>query len=348
MESLGKRVLIDKPGSYDKLRFESFAPSEPKEGEVSIRVEAIGVNYADCVVRMGLYDSAKKYVGWPITPGFEIAGEVIACGKEASKYEVGQKVVGITRFGGYTSHICLSEEQVFDIPKGFSVKEAAAFPTAFLTAYYGMFLLGAPLSGQRMLVHSAAGGVGGALSQLGKLLGCKVVGVVGSSHKVENALRFGADVVIDKSKEDLWKRAEQVAEEGYHIVFDANGVSTLKQSYEHLASPGKLVIYGFHSMLPKKGGRPNWWKLVVGYLRTPRFQPLDMTGQNRSVAAFNLSYLFSELPVLHQATKELWGWAAEGKIKSPPVKSYAFEDVAQAHKDLESGLTIGKLVLCPS
>jgi len=155
--------------------------------------------------------------------------------------------------------------------------QAAGFPTVFLTAYYALFELAHPRPGQTLLVHSAAGGVGSALLQLGRIVGCRTVGVVGSSHKVETARALGAEVVIDKSREDLWRAAEKAAPRGYDVVLDANGVATLRENYRHLAKPGKLVIYGFHSMLPRQGRRPNWVKLASDFLRTPWFDPLKLS-----------------------------------------------------------------------
>jgi NADPH:quinone reductase-like Zn-dependent oxidoreductase len=217
----------------------------------------------------------------------------------------------------------------------------------FLTAYYALFELAHPRPGATLLVHSAAGGVGSALVQLGRIAGCRVVGVVGSSHKVETARAMGADVVIDKSREDLWKAAEKASPKGYDVVLDANGVSTLPQSYAHLASPGKLIIYGFHSMMPRKGGRPNWLKLAWDWLRTPRYNPLTLTNDNTSVLAFNLSYLFEQREVLSEAMARLLAWAEEGKLVAPPVTRFPLDQVAEAHRAIESGTTVGKLVLVP-
>ena len=189
--------------------------------------------------------------------------------------------------------------------------------------------------------------MGGSLVQLLKIIGCEVVGVVGSSHKVSAARDFGADHVIDKSTQDLWAEAERLAPNGYHVILDANGVSTLKDSYGHLRTAGKLVVYGFSSMIPKTGGRPNWPQLAVGWLRTPRFNPMDMTNSSKSVLAFNLSYLFDEVDILHECLSAIEGWVASGQIVAPPITTYALSDVGQAHRDIESGKTIGKLVLIP-
>jgi len=309
--------------------------------------EAIGVNYADCVIRMGLYDSAKELVGWPITPGFEIAGTVTAVGEGVTDLAPGAKVLAVTMFGGYSTHVAVPRHQVFPLPSKLDAAQAAGFPTVFLTAYYALFELAHPRPGASILVHSAAGGVGSALVQLGRIAGCRVVGVVGSSHKVETARAMGADVVIDKSREDLWKVAEQASPRGYDVVLDANGVSTLPQSYAHLASPGKLVIYGFHSMMPRQGGKPKWLKLAWDWLRTPRYNPLTLTNDNTSVLAFNLSYLFEQKEILAEAMSRLLTWVEEGKLVAPPVKQFPLDQVAEAHRAIESGTTVGKLVLVP-
>jgi NADPH:quinone reductase-like Zn-dependent oxidoreductase len=342
-----RKVVIRKAGSYDRIEFETVPALEPGPGEVVIQVEATGVNYADCVVRMGLYASAKEFVGWPITPGFEVAGFVGAIGEGVTDLQVGDPVYGVTLFNGYASQVKVARERVFALPEGVSPEEAAGIPAVFLTAYYGLVELAQPRAGQKVLVHSAAGGVGGSLVQLAKVMGCEVTGVVGGSHKVEAAKAFGCDHVIDKSTEDLWALAERYAPDGYDIIADANGVATLGQSYEHLRTPGKLVVYGFHTMMPKSGGRPNWLKLIWGWLRTPRFNPLDMTTSSKSVLAFNLSYMFEEQWLLDEAMERLSGWLAEGKIKPPPVTLYPLEKVADAHRDLESGKTVGKLILVP-
>jgi NADPH:quinone reductase-like Zn-dependent oxidoreductase len=342
-----RKVVIPRPGGYERLTLEPLVIPTPKAGEVVVATEAIGVNYADCVIRMGLYASAKEFVGWPITPGFEFAGTVTAVGEGVTEFAPGAKVFGVTLFGGYSTHVVVPRHQLYPLPSRLEPMQAAGFPAVFLTAYYALFELAHPRAGANILVHSAAGGVGSALVQLGRVAGCRVVGVVGSSHKVEAASAMGADVVIDKSREDLWKAAERAAPKGYDVVLDANGVTTLGQSYAHLASPGKLVIYGFHSMLPRQGGRPNWLKLAWDWLRTPRYNPLTLTNDNTSVLAFNLSYLIEQRDILTEAMARLVAWVEEGKLVAPPVTRFPLDQVADAHRAIESGTTVGKLVLVP-
>lgn len=342
-----RKVVVHKAGGHDRLTIERGAPPVAGPGEVLIEVRAAGVNFADTTVRMGLYASAKEFVGWPITPGFEIAGVVIATGDGVDDLAVGAEVFAVTLFGGYSSHVMADRRYVFPKPAGVSFEQAAAMPAVFLTAWYALFELAHPRPGQKVLVHSAAGGVGGALVQLAQIAGCEVTGVVGATHKVAAVEALGAAHVIDKSSRDLWREVGRLAPDGYDVVLDANGVSTLRQSYEHLRRAGKLVVYGFHSMLPKQGGRPNWPKLAIDYLRTPRFNPLEMTNESRSVLAFNLSYLFDRLAILDEALGDVARWLADGRIVPPPVTTYPLADVARAHADIESGTTVGKLVLLP-
>lgn len=340
-----KKVVIHRAGGYQELQLESHPEIAPRTGEVRIAVRAIGVNYADCVVRMGLYESARKYVGWPITPGFEFAGVVDAVGDGVLDLSPGQRVFGLTRFGAYATSVVVPRDRVFAVPTDLSFEQAAGFSVVYLTAWYGLLHLAHPRAGDKILVHSAAGGVGSALLQLCRASGLDAVGVVGSRAKIQYALECGARAVIDKSSEDLWHAAETHAPRGYRVVLDANGAETLRESYEHLASPGALVVYGFHSMLPRTGGVPNLWKLALQWLRTPRFDPLRLTGENRSVMGFNLSYLFEEQKVMQEGMGLLLDLLQARRIAAPRIETFAFNDVANAHRALESGRTIGKLVL---
>jgi NADPH:quinone reductase-like Zn-dependent oxidoreductase len=342
-----RTIVVHAAGGHDALKLETAPVPEPGPGQVRIDVRAIGVNYADTIVRMGLYASAKEYVGWPITPGFEVSGLVGAVGRGVDDLAIGDEVFAVTRFGGYSTHVVVDRALVFPRPATASFEQAAAIPAVYMTAWYALFELAHPRPGQKVLVHSAAGGVGGALVQMAKLAGCEVAGVVGTSAKVTTAKAAGCDHVIDKSAQALWREAERLAPAGYDVILDANGVATLGDSYKHLRRAGKLVVYGFHSMMPKRGGRPNWPKLAYDYVRTPRFNPLEMTNSSHSVLAFNLSYLFDRLDLLREGIGQIASWLETGELVPPPVVTYPFADVARAHADIESGRTVGKLVLVP-
>lgn len=340
-----QKIVIHRPGGYGRLRVETHADPLPQAGEVRIAVSHVGVNYADCVVRMGLYASAKALVGWPITPGFEVAGRVDALGAGVTDLAVGMPVIGVTLFNGYASAVVLPRQQVFAVPAGLDAAQAAGVPTVFLTAWFALRELAQVRAAERVLIHSAAGGVGCAAVQLAREAGAEVTAVVGAPHKRELPLALGARHVVVKAEDDWRRAADRAAPQGYDVILDPNGVSTLADSYARLAPLGRLVIYGFHSMLPRRGGRPNWPKLAWDWLRTPRFNPLRLTMENRSVLAFNLSFLSARADRMIPAMEAVLAGIAAGRLQPAPVTVYPFAEVARAHRDLESGQTQGKLVL---
>lgn len=340
-----QKIVIPSAGSYDKLQLKDFPDLKTNNNEVLIDVKAIGINFADVCVRLGVYESAKKYVGWPITPGFEVSGVVKEIGPEVTKWQVGDPVIGFTRFDAYASEVCVPETQILPIPKGFSMEEAAGLPAVFFTAYHALEQHLNLMPGSTILIHSAAGGVGTALTQLAKAAGHKVVGVIGSSHKKEYLQSFGPDLIIDKSKEDLWKKAEEFSPEGYHAIFDANGHTTMLDSYNHLRPTGKLVVYGSHGLFSKKGGRLNYIKAAFALLKMPKFDPFDMITHNKGVIGFNLSFLFDEEQAIKDCISGLEAYLASGKIKPIPVTTFKFNEVAKAHQLIESGKSVGKIIL---
>ncbi|MEN1729184.1 MAG: zinc-binding dehydrogenase, partial [Pseudomonadota bacterium] len=137
-----------------------------------------------------------------------------------------------------------------------------------------------------------------------------------------------------------------LAPEGFETIFDANGASTLKASYQHLAPTGRLVIYGFASMLPQNG-RLNWLKLARDWFKTPRFNPLDMTQANKSVLAANLSFLQAHAPTMQDGMHWLLEHFASGQLEPLPVETFPLAQAAEAQQRIESGQTIGKLALIP-
>ncbi|MCZ6596299.1 MAG: zinc-binding dehydrogenase [Planctomycetota bacterium] len=341
------KVVVHRPGGFGRLVLEEHPEPEPAAGEVLVAAEAVGVNFADCAVRMGHYESARRLVGWPITPGFELAGRVAAVGARVERWRAGDAVFALTRFGGYASHAVVPEGAVFAVPAGWSAAEAAAFPTVHLTAWYALHRLLDVRAGMRLLVHSAAGGVGGALLQLARAAGARTLGVVGAPHKLAEARRLGADAVIDTSATDLWPAAEREAPAGFDGILDANGVATLRASYRHLAPEGRLVVYGFHTMLPRGSGRRWSAKLLWSRLRLPRFDALDLTTENKSVMGFNLSFLFDRTELLGEAMGQLLEHVVAGRLVAPRVETFPLRDAARAHARLQSGETVGKLVLVP-
>lgn len=356
MREARKRIIFKKPGGYDAFSFDETPLGEPGPEEVQVDVKACGINFADISVRLGLYAAAKD--AYPICPGLEFAGYVRRTGSSVQGYELGDRVFGVTRFGGYTTTINCPVNHLWALPEAWDFPRGASFPVAYLTAYYGLHNVGHLKNHDRVLVHSAAGGVGTALIHLlndnnlapgpsgghDGVSGIMWVAVVGRPEKIIAAKKAGATFVIDKSNEDLWRRAEEFSPEGYDLILDANGASTLRGSYQHIRPTGRLLIYGFASMF-SHSGRKNWLKLIWGYMRTLKFNPFDLTAANKTVSGFNLIYLFEKLELFRGIMNSLLKRDAGGFLPVMPTTTFPFEDAAKAHQALASGKTVGKLVL---
>lgn len=336
-----QRVLVRRPGGHEALEPVEEADPAPGPGQYRVRVKAAGVNYADVIVREGWYEAARGL--YPLAPGFEFAGVIDGAGPGAEGFRDGDRVFGFTRFGGYSSVQIAEPARLRRMPEGWDFAECAALPAVQFTAYHALFHVAKVAKGETILVHSAAGGVGTALLQQARIAGLRSVAVVGSAAKVATAREFGADAVVVRGP-DLWSDVDRAAPEGLDAVFDANGVTTPRPGYERLRPGGRLVVYGFAEMMPR-GGRPSWPRLAWNWLRIPRFSPLDMTGKNRAVMGFNVVYLTERAELAREGFDAIAGWAADGRLRRPLVTSFPAAAAADAHRALESGTTVGKLVL---
>ena len=397
-----KCISIGRPGGMEQLRIVTLKPGICTIGYnvrhvstppytpsnfilpydcVVVKNEAFSVNYADCTIRWGLYESAKKFVGWPIVPGFDIAGTVERISDDdddddddptknekdhnsrrhtSSRLVVGDRVFGCSLFGAYSNHIVIPTIQLRKIPNFIdSFATAAAFPAVSLTALYALHLAGyypiissgegrSKFSNKSILIHSAAGGVGSMLVQMSKILGLYVVGIVGSTSKVEDAYTLGCDVVIDKSTQNLWLEVEKASSRGYSTIMDANGVSTLNDSYNHLAPSGRLIVFGFHSNLPLGSAMLSpleWLRMAGRMISMPKFDAMDLTVSNKSVLGFNLSFFADEVEILSDMFDQILIWIEEGKLNCPRVCEMTMDKVGEAHSFIQSGKSSGKIVL---
>lgn len=290
-------------------------------------------------------------MGYPIVPGFDFSGTVLAAGPQ-STVRKGERVCGVTFFGAYSQRLVVPHSQLRPTPARLSPSDAAALSSVAGTALHALALAGfwprPPLTRNRaVLVHSAAGGVGGMLVQMARLLGCEpVVAVVGAPHKVAACVESGAHVVIDKSAEELWAAARRAAPDGYAAIFDANGVATLAQSYAHLARTGALVVYGFHTNLPNSSllNPLRWAAMALALFRLPRFDPLDLVLNSRSVHGFNLSFFAGEAKLLDAYIEQIHSWVNEGKLAPARCAHFAMREAPLAHDLIQSGQSVGKIV----
>ncbi|KAL3823829.1 hypothetical protein ACHAXA_004101 [Cyclostephanos tholiformis] len=281
-----KCISTGRRGGMEQLRLVRLRPG----------VCTIGYNVRH---NWGLYESAKKYVGWPIVPGLDVAGTVESIsdqsdGTDRHALVVGDRVFGCSLFDGG----------------------------------------GRNKFTNKSILNSAAGGFGSFLVQMSKILGFFVVGVVGSSSKVNDALDLGCDVVVDKSIDDLLTKAENASPAGYSTIMDANGVSTLNESYDHLAPSGSAMLSPLE-----------WFRMAGKVAAMPKFDPMDLTVSNKSVLGFNLSFFADEIEVLSDMFDQILIWIEERKLRCPRVCEMPMESVAKAHEFIQSGKSSGKIVL---
>lgn len=336
------RLVIRHPGGRGRLEPERFDPAPLDPGEVAIDVRAIGVNYADVFCRLGMYKAAPDP---PFAPGFEVAGTIEACGSAVTGFDVGDRVLAVTRFGGYSTRVHVRPTFVRPLPAAWSFAQGAAFPVAFLTAWYGLERDGRLTAGETVVVQSAAGGVGTAACQIGRAIGARVIGAVGSDAKRPAALQAGAEHVVVSRRYRVWDDIDRITGgDGVDVILDAVGGPGLRHGYRRLRPGGRLVVYGFTEMSPAASLRP-WPLLAWRYLRTPRFDPFRLTFENRSVAGFNLVHLWDRSEMFERAMHRLLGWVRTGDVAPVVSREFPFEDVAAAHAALQGRTSTGKLIL---
>lgn len=337
-----EQIVITRVGGPAVLQIRPCDVPPPGPGQVAVDVRAAGVNFADVYCRLGLYKAAPPI---PFVPGFEVAGAVEAVGEGVTEYAPGDRVMAVSRFGGYASRLNARAEWTRPLPGDWSYEEGAAFPVVFLTAWHGLVHVGRLREGERVVVHSAAGGVGTAACQIVRALGGETIGTVGSKEKVPVALEHGAGHVLVAADYDVWDGIERITGgEGVDIVFDAVGGPGLRRGYEALREDGRLVTYGFASMMPK-GGVRNWPRLAWQFLRLPRFSPLPMTFANRTVAGFNLVNLTNRPELFALEIARLLDLAGDGKLRPVVGRTFSFRDAPAAHEFIQTRRSTGKLVL---
>ncbi len=228
-----KAVRVKGFGGVDQLEFVELPDPEPQPGEVCIRVAACGLNYADVMQREGLYPGGPKP---PFIPGLEAAGVV----ESGDSMPVGSRVIAIAKSGCHASRVCVSAAACMPVPDSMSFEAAAAFPVQYLTAYHALTTVAKAEPGETVLIHAAAGGVGTAAIQIGKLLGLRVFGTASSEEKRKRVLELGADATF--SYEDFDQKLS--GKDAPSVILEAVGGDVFRRSLAILPSLGRLVVYG--------------------------------------------------------------------------------------------------------
>jgi NADPH:quinone reductase-like Zn-dependent oxidoreductase len=338
--SKAERVVVTRFGGPHvlELREEDLPPLA--KGQLLLRVRAAGVNFADIFAREGLYGPGPRA---PFVPGFEVAGEVEAAGPDTPKPE--GRVFAVSRFGGYSSRLVVQAARTYPIPRDWTFEEAAGFPGTYLTAWQGIANVARMRAGEKLLVHSAAGGVGIAAGQIARALEIEAIGTVGSPGKLEEARAAGYAHVFDYKARDFEAAVREVSPAGVDVVLDAiGGGGVFEKGYRLLRPGGRLLCYGLAGMTPR-GVRPSYLRLALEWLRLPRFDPIRLIDDNKTVSGFQVLRLWEEEAVLQDSMKDLLALAEKGALRPRVSRTFPLAQAAAAHQLLHSGTTTGKLIL---
>lgn len=333
-----RAVVITKTGDPSVLQVQERPdPPAPGPGQVRIDVRACGVNFADTMARVGLYEEAPPL---PAVVGYEVCGTVVAAGEGVTLPQVGDRVMAGTRFGGYVDTINVAATDAIPLPEGLSFEQGAAIPVNYATAWAALHGYGSLLPGERVLIHAAAGGVGISALQLAKAAGAEVHGTA-SPGKHARLAELGLDRAIDYRRDGWWKGLPS-----YDLILDAVGGRSFQRSYGLLRTGGRLVAYGASSINP--GEKRNLARVLPQAGRMFRgFSLIKQMSESKSVIGLNMLALWDDRGTLEPWTMPLTAVLADGTVDPVVHAAVPFADAPEAHRIIAARENVGKVVLIP-
>jgi NADPH2:quinone reductase len=342
------RIVVDHYGGPDELRVVEEECQEPKHGEVRVRVLAAGVSLPDVMMREGIHPETPSL---PFTPGWDLVGVVDRLGDGVSGVEPGQLVAALPISGAYAEYVCLPERELVPVPSELDAAEAVSLVLNYITAYQMLHRSARVQPGQRVLIHGAAGGVGSALLQLGRLAGLEMYGTC-SSHGAPIVSELGG-IPIDYQRQDFVAEVQRLTGGGVDAVFDGIGGRHIWRSRQALRSGGRVVAYGLTGSL--QGGR-----LASGRSGSRhRFREIAIFGvyiaggwlypSRKRVVPYSIQWLKRLKPaVFRQDLITLFNLLQQHKIKPLIAQRFPLAEARRAHELLGEGGVTGKLVLVGS
>jgi NADPH:quinone reductase-like Zn-dependent oxidoreductase len=324
------------------LKVEERPEPEPGPGEVRVAVKAAGVNFADLLARMGLYEDAPKP---PCVVGYEFAGDVESTGEGVTDFSPGQRVLGGSRFGAYAELVVTGARELVPLPDDWSYDEGAAFVVHYVTAYAGLVRYGSLRPGEDVLLHAAAGGVGIASTQVARAQGAGTIYGTASPSKHDVIRSLGVDHAIDYTTGDFRKEVRRIAGEDQplDLVMDAIGGSSFRRSWSLLGAGGRLVCFGASSMM---SGEKRSVRTMARTLATmPIFHPIPMMRTSRSVIGLNMLKLWDAKGSFDEYLTPLREGIESGKLRPVVAEAFPLERGPDAHRYLAERKNIGKVVL---
>ncbi len=335
-----RQVCIPHYGRPDVLRLQDVPELPMTPDGVRIAVHVSGVNFADVLARQGLYPDCPKP---PVVVGYEVAGHVLETGAAVTGVTSGQRVVALTRFGGYADQVVVPFHQVFALPDEMPLTDAAALPVNYLTAYLMLDVCGHLQTGEHVLIHGGAGGVGLAAIQLCRLREAKIYATA-SAHKHAFLQQQGVHHTFAYEPRALRRGLHTAtAGRGVDIVLDPHGGRSFAQSYRLLAPLGRLIMFGVSRLSP--GMRRNPLTALWHLLRMPRFHPLRLLNDNTAVVGVNLGHLWDQQTLLTQAMTHLLSLYQQQHIHPTIARQFELSEASEAHRFMQERQNIGKILL---
>jgi len=331
-----RAVVITKHGGPGVLQVQEKPDPALGPGEVRIDVAAAGINFADVMARMGLYPDAPKT---PCVVGYEVAGTILELGEGVAGLSHGQRVFAGTQFGGYASQVSVPASDVLALPDELSFEQGAAIPVNYATAWAGLVGYGNLQPGERVLVHSAGGGVGIAATQIAKRIGAEVIGTA-SPGKHERIRELGVDQAIDYTRSG-WERGAG----RFDVILDAIGGKSFRTGYSLLRPGGRLVAFGASALVT--GQRRNLVTALRTVIRMPRFNLIKQMSESKAVIGLNMLTLWKDRGTLQPWIAPLREMLDDGTIKPVVAGDFAFEDAGAAQTMITERRNVGKVVLTP-
>lgn len=332
--------LIKKGSAESAFELRSLSLPELKNDQVLIEVEAFGLNYADVMARLGLYREAPPM---PCVIGYEVVGIITEVGVSGNKELVGKRVVAFCRFGGYAKHV-ITENYAVSVIDNMDAGVALSLATQFVTAHYMVSRSANVQAGERILVHAAAGGVGTALIQLCKLKGANVIAKVSSKEKERLVSDLGADQVVNYKtgayEEQILTR---LGSERLDVSFNPVAGATFKKDWALLGTGGRMVLFGGSELSNGKWGLLS----TLNFVRKMGFiVPIGLMMRSKSILGINMLKVADFKPkVLAQCLNEVVQMVQQGQIHPVVGGVYKQGELKMAHRLLEEGKTVGKLII---
>jgi NADPH2:quinone reductase len=323
-----KAIVCREFGPPEKLVYEEAPLLSMGKGAVRVAVKAVGINFPDTLIIQGKYQFRAEP---PFTPGGEFAGEVLEVGADIKHLKPGDHVAGVITYGAYAEQLVAPAAAAMPIPKDMDFTAAAAFPMIYGTSYHALKQRADLKPGETLLVLGAAGGVGLAAVQLGKLMGARVIAAAGSDEKLAICKQNGADEVINYSVGSLKEEVKRLTGgKGADVIYDPVGGDYFDQCMSCINWNGRLLVVGFAS----------------GPIPTLAINRILLKGC-AVVGVFWGQFLMKEPQVNMANFHQLFQWYTDGKLKPPVFRTYPLAQAAQAMNDLLSRKTTGKLILLP-